>query len=354
MDDLDSNILRCSDECYRIFGFEPGTVKVTPATALRFVHPDDRAGFVTSMREALSTGKICTSEHRIVRPDGSVRMVHARGELLRDPAGKLPLRVVGTTQDVTERTEAREEIERLNADLERRVAERTAQLEAANHDLESFAYSASHDLRAPLRAINGYAQILLAEEHAGLGDEAQRSLLRIEQSARRMDGLIDGLLALSRLGRRSPEIEAVDVRQIVDEAIDELGVAGATGIDFSIGELPHCLADPSLLRQVFVNLVGNAVKFSRGRKPARIGVECRVVGGERVWCVRDNGIGFEMREAPRLFGVFQRLPTDESYEGTGLGLAIVDRIVKRHGGRIWVDSAPDQGTTFSFTLDRRP
>ncbi len=349
-DDLGSNSLRCSDECYRLFGLEPGG-DITPEGSLSSVHPDDREKLVAALRHAIETRGVYSSEHRIVRPDGSVRIMHARAELECDPATGAPLRLIGTTQDITERGRAREEIQRLNQELERRVVERTAQLEAANRDLEAFTYSVSHDLRAPLRAINGYAKILLEEQSQPLDENGQRSLRRIESSARRMDGLIDGLLSLSRLGRRPTEIAQIAPRPIVEEALDELGIGSQTpGVEIVIGDLPDCHADPALLRQVFVNLVGNAAKFSRDRSPARIEIGCRSDHDEQVWFVRDNGIGFDMNHAPDVFGVFQRLHTAEHYEGTGVGLAIVDRIVKRHGGRVWAEAAPDRGAAFYFTL----
>jgi PAS domain S-box-containing protein len=351
-EDLDSNILRCSDECYRIFGFEPGSVEVTPQGSISFVHPDDRTQLLSALRKALATGTVYSSEHRIVRPDGTETVVHARGEIELDPETGKPQRLVGTTQDVTERSRVREQIQHLNEELEGRVAERTAQLEAANRDLEAFAYSVSHDLRAPLRAINGYAGILKEESEASLTDMGRTSLERIAFSVRRMDGLIDGLLALSRLGRRATEIREISPRAIVDEALEEVGIGhGRPGVEVVVGDLPVLRADAALLRQVFVNLLGNAVKFSRERDPAVIEVGCRRADGKQVWYVRDNGIGFDMRHAPKVFDVFQRLESAEVYEGTGIGLAIVDRIVRRHGGRIWVDSAPDRGTTFCFTMD---
>jgi PAS domain S-box-containing protein len=350
-DDLDSNILRCSDECYRLFGLEPGSVEVTAKGSISFVHPDDRAQLVKALRQALATGTVYSNEHRIVRADGTEIVVYARGEIEFDPETGKPLRLVGTTQDVTERSRVREQIQRLNEELEGRVAERTSQLEAANRDLEAFAYSVSHDLRAPLRAINGYSEILREESGNALTEMGRTSLERIAFSVRRMDGLIDGLLALSRLGRRATEIREISPRPIVEEALEEVGLRGETSrAEVIVGNLPKCRADAALLRQVFVNLVGNAAKFSRDRDPAVIEIGCRRTDGENVWFVRDNGIGFDMRHAPKVFDVFQRLTSAEAYEGTGVGLAIVDRIIRRHGGRIWAESAPNRGATFYFTL----
>ena len=349
--DVGRSPLRASDECFRIFGVEPGSMELTPEITMSYVHPDDRTALTEEMVGAVRERRIYSFEHRIVRPDGIERHVHVRGEIVEDPRTGRPSRIIGTTQDITERVHAREQIQHLNEDLERRVADRTAQLEAANRDLEAFAYSVSHDLRAPLRAINGYAKILIDDGIDALAEPGRAALLRIEASARRMDSLIDGLLALSRLGRGLAEVREVDPRPIVDEALEEAGIhQGSQDIEILIGELPVCRADPALLRQVFVNLIGNAVKFSRDRQPARIEVGSAIEDGRRIWRVRDNGIGFDMRDAAQLFDVFHRLNPADSYEGSGVGLAIVERIVRLHGGRVWAESAPDHGAAFYFTF----
>lgn len=351
MDDLDSHVLRCSDECYRIFGLEPGSVEVTAGLSFSMVHPDDRARLVAALREAISSGSVYSCESRVLRPDGTEIVTHARGEIVFDPGTGKPLRVIGTTQDITEISRAREEIRQFNDELEARVAERTSQLAAANRDLEAFAYSVSHDLRAPLRAIHGYAGILMEDATAELDATGQRALERIAVSVRRMDELIDGLLALSSLGRRPTQIDTVSSRRMVEEALEEAGIPLDGGdVEVVLGSLPECRADPALLRQVFVNLLGNAAKFSRGHCRARIEVDCAIQDGRPVWCVRDNGIGFDAAETERLFEIFERLPAASGVDGTGIGLAIVDRIVRRHGGRVWAESEPGRGASFYFTL----
>ena len=342
--------LVCSQECFRIFGLEPGDIEVTPELFFSFVHPDDRVGLTHALRSAIDSGSVYAYEFRITRTDGEERVIFVRGEILTGVDSAKP-RLSGTTQDITERVLGRREIQRLNEELEERVAIRTAELEAANRDLEAFSYSVSHDLRAPLRAINGYAKILLEEETGGLDQDGQLALRRIAASARRMDGLIDGLLTLSRLGRRPTRVQTVATRPILREALDEVGLElGRQGVEVVVGDLPDCRADPALLRQIFVNLIGNAAKFSRDRSPARIEVGCRSIDGEQVWYVRDNGIGFDMNHAPKIFEVFRRLRGAEEYEGTGVGLAIVDRIVRLHGGRVWTEAVPEAGATFYFTL----
>jgi|SRR5581483_10231744 len=250
-----------------------------------------------------------------------------------------------------ERKHAQDQIRRLNLDLERRVIERTAQLEAANYELESFAYAISHDLRAPLRAVNGFTQMLLEDYAPQLPDEAQRKLRVIHDRAIHMGNLIDGLLVLSRVGRHSLQKTTVAPLNLVREALEELHAEQqGRRVEIAIGALPACQADPVLLRQVFVNLLSNALKYSGNKEIARIEVGSRNENGRCVYYIRDNGAGFDPRYTGRLFGVFQRLHLADEFEGMGIGLSIVQRIIHRHGGRVWAEGAVDQGATFSFTL----
>lgn len=253
--------------------------------------------------------------------------------------------------DVTERRRAVEQIRAMQEGLEHTVKERTHDLESAVQELEAFSYSISHDLRAPLRSIRSFSD-LLASEHAGrLPAEGRRQLDFVRKGAERMSRLIDDLLQFSRTGRRTIEKQPVDPGKIAREALAEQGIDSGEDVEVSIGSLPMVNADPALFRQVLVNLISNAVKYSRSRKPARIEIGSLAGSrGETVFYVRDNGVGFDMRYADRLFGVFQRLHPAQEYEGTGVGLAIVQRIVRRHGGQVWAESAPDRGATFYFTL----
>lgn len=243
----------------------------------------------------------------------------------------------------------------LTGDLERRVEERTAQLQASNEELEAFSYTVAHDLRAPLRAIDGFSRIL-REEGGGLSSaEAQRYLELVGKNAVDMGNLIDGLLAFSRLGRQAIPMSVISPAEAARAAADKL-VAGLPGrkVEIEIAEMPRCRANAILLEQVYANLLGNAVKFSRDREVARVQVgylSSEVSGKDRpVFYVRDFGIGFEMKSASQLFGVFRRLHGAGEFEGSGAGLAIVRRIVQRHGGEAWAEAAPDQGATFYFTL----
>jgi two-component system sensor histidine kinase/response regulator len=238
-----------------------------------------------------------------------------------------------------------------NAQLEQSVRERQMALEAANKELEAFSYSVSHDLRAPLRTISGYSEILLSDHAGSLSAPGQRLLNNVRAGAQRMERLIEDLLSFSRLGRQPLSKQPVQIdqlaRQVIEEHRDSLD---GRDVDIRIDPAPVCAGDASLLKQVLANLLTNAIKFTRDRKPARIEVGSRTEGNDVVFHVRDNGAGFDMKYASKLFGVFQRLHSSEEFEGTGIGLSIVQRIVQRHGGRVWAEAQPGQGATFFFSL----
>jgi light-regulated signal transduction histidine kinase (bacteriophytochrome) len=231
-----------------------------------------------------------------------------------------------------------------------------ARLEEANRELESFSYSVSHDLRAPLRHIEGYIAMLVEDTQGTLSAEAQRYLKVIRDAARQMGELIDDLLAFSRAGRAAMRETHCELDALVSQAIRDLEMSTrGRNIVWTVPALPAVKADPSMLRQVFVNLLGNAVKYTRPRDPARIEIGCAgEENGQAVLFVRDNGVGFDMQYADKLFGVFQRLHRADEFEGTGIGLANVRRIIARHGGRVWAEAAPDHGATFYFTLRLSP
>jgi light-regulated signal transduction histidine kinase (bacteriophytochrome) len=240
----------------------------------------------------------------------------------------------------------------MNAELEQRVHTRTAELLVANKELESFSYSVSHDLRAPLRHVQGYAEMLATASAGSLSDKAQRYLQTIIDASADMAQLIDDLLAFSRMGRSEMRGVQVNLDEVVGDTIRELGTTvRERQISWNVGPLPGVKGDLAMLKQVFVNLVGNAVKYTSKRERAEISIgHLGDEEGQPVFFVRDNGAGFDMRYVQKLFGVFQRLHRADEFEGTGIGLAIVGRIVARHGGRIWAEGAVGSGAAFYFTL----
>ena len=253
--------------------------------------------------------------------------------------------------DITRQKEAQEQILQLNESLEQRVVERTRQFEAANRELESFSYSVSHDLRAPLRSIHGFSQALVDDYSEILSGEAKNFLERIHNSAHKMGTLIDALLNLSRTNRQDINPTKTNLTTLAQEVFDEMYVGSHDQcVEFLLTDLPAVNVDYTLFRQVFVNLIGNAIKYSRYRKLAKIEVGTLEKNGEQIIFVRDNGAGFDMRYVDKLFGTFQRLHHEGEFEGTGIGLATVQRIIHRHGGRIWAEAEVDKGATFYFTV----
>jgi signal transduction histidine kinase/FixJ family two-component response regulator len=238
-----------------------------------------------------------------------------------------------------------------NRELEQRVTERTRDLESANAELEAFSYSVSHDLRAPLRVVDGYCQMFLTEHGAGVSDDGRKLLENASEGVKRMGELIESLLTFSRFARQPIEKRQVNVSDVVARVVAQSrSDPRNAAVEVVLGELPECSGDPSLLEQVFTNLIANAFKFSRGRDAARVQVSGELRGGEVEYVVRDNGVGFDMKYASKLFGVFQRLHSRGEFEGTGIGLSIVQRIVQRHGGRVWARSEPGSGAAFYFAL----
>jgi len=246
-----------------------------------------------------------------------------------------------------ERKRAEDAVNRLNEDLDRRATE----LEAANKELEAFSYSVSHDLRAPLRAIDGFSRILMEEHAPQLAPKALRYLKLVRDNTRQMGNLVDDLLAFSRLSRQPLKKQSVKTDALIHRALDELRAeTNGRQVEFTVSEMPECQADPNLLKQVWINLLSNAIKYTSKREAARIEIGWKKENDEQVFFVKDNGVGFDMMYAHKLFGIFQRLHRSEDYEGTGVGLAIIQRIVHRHGGRVWAESQVDDGAAFYFSL----
>ena len=325
------------------------------ATGLGWIfalHPDDRERTAEIWLMAVKNRSFYETEYRIRRLGGEYRWMAVHGVPVLEADG-LIREWVTTCADIHDRKLAEKEVLTLNRELEQRVAERTAELEAANRELEAFAYSVSHDLRAPLRAVTGFSRILMEEYAPQLPAEAQHYLEAAQRNAAQMGELIDDLLAFSRLSRQPLRTQPVAPAELVRQVLRELHRdQEGRQMEITVGELPVCQGDPRLLKQVLVNLLSNGFKYTRTREVARIEVGALNPDGAAgpVYYVRDNGIGFDMRYSSKLFGVFQRLHGMLEYPGTGVGLAIVQRIVHRHGGRVWAEAAVNQGATFYFVL----
>ena len=342
---------RWSDEQFRIFGYEPQSFAPSYGTFIQALHPDDRDRVLIAVKKTLDEQALYDLECRIMRPNGEIRFVQCCGNVYRDQAGQ-SVRMAGTVLDITERKRVEEEITLLNADLERRVSQRTAELKAANKELESFSYSVSHDLRAPLRSIDGFSQALLEDCADKLDEPGKDALRRVRVASQRMGKLIDDLLQLSGLMRSELQRRSVDMSDLALASATEVrNIWPGRQVKLIIAPGLHAEGDQQLLRIVFDNLLGNAWKFTSKREQATIEVGAISHNGTTAYFVRDNGAGFDMAYSDKLFGAFQRLHAMADYPGTGIGLATVQRIIHRHGGRVWAEGKVDEGATFYFTLD---
>ncbi|MBI5471019.1 MAG: PAS domain S-box protein [Ignavibacteriae bacterium] len=345
----DGRYLELNEAYTQLVGYQRDELLGHPTSDFHlYLHPDQRAELVQRLH---ATGSIRNYEAIIQTKPGDTRTVIASLELVlfNNEAA-----ILSTFIDITDRKNAEREIQKLNAELEERVRERTAELEGMNDELESFSYSVSHDLRAPVRHISGFVE-LLNKSASGLDEKSRHYLTTIANAARQMGTLIDELLAFSRMGRAALQKTEVHIDQLVQQVMADLHV-DTTGrnIDWRIGFLPPVFADRTLLKSVVTNLISNAVKFTSTRPTAVIEISAHQPDAhEVVYAVRDNGVGFDMQYVEKLFGLFQRLHGTHEFEGTGVGLANVRRIIHRHGGRAWAEGVPDGGAAFYFSLPLR-
>ena len=304
---------------------------------LDFVHPDDHAATLSEVERQVVRGeKVLLFENRYRHKDGLYRVLSWKS--VPQPGGMM----YATARDVTDLKRSEEELK-----------ERADQIEAANKELEAFSYSVSHDLRAPLRHIDGFVDLLQKNGASNLDEKSRRYLNTIADSAKQMGLLIDDLLMFSRMGRVEMQKHTLNIEQLVKETIENLAPdMKGREVSWKIASFPQIHGDPAMLRQVFINLLGNALKYSRNRPSTQIEIGCTEEKEETVFFVKDNGVGFDMQYADKLFGVFQRLHSSDDFEGTGIGLANVRRIVQRHGGKTWAEGTVDGGATFYFSLPR--
>jgi PAS domain S-box-containing protein len=339
--DREGNVIFANPAAMEGIGIDAGDL-ARGVNVFSVIAPEDRARARESFGAILKGGGSHGSEYTGLRSDGTTLPMLVYTAARYEDGAVAGVR--GSFVDIGRLKEIEAEMRQLNAELEERVRRRT-------HDLESFTYSVSHDLRAPLRAIDGYSAILESSIGPGLKEKDQHYLEEVRRTVRQMGGLIEGLLGLSRLDRQELVREEIAPAPMVIEVIsDALEQEPGRKVEVTVGDLPPCSADPAMLRQVFVNLVGNAVKFTRQAEEPRVEIGATVIGHETAYFVRDNGVGFNQADAEKVFRPFQRLRRADEFEGSGIGLATVERIVNRHGGRIWAESTPGEGSTFYFTL----
>lgn len=336
---VDNSII-WDDYLHPLFGLTPNTFPGRFEDLLQLVHPDDRDHVKDVVAETLEKDAPYDTEYHVIWPDGTMRVLASRGKVYRDPAGK-PVRMAGVSWDVTEEKRAKEQLRTLLAELER-----------SNKELEQFAYVASHDLQEPLRMVSSYTQLLEQRYRDKLDDDAREFINYAVDGARRMQRLINDLLEFSRVSTRGRRLEPVDANEVLGTVRANLSAAiEDAGALVTNEELPTVMADPTQLGQLLQNLIANAIKF-RGAESPRVHIAAGEQAGEWVFAVRDNGIGIDPDYFDRIFVIFQRLHATADYPGTGIGLAVCKRIAERNGGRIWVESKPGNGATFSFSIPK--
>jgi PAS domain S-box-containing protein len=346
---LEGVILYASPACRTMLGYEPH--EMVGQSAYVFTHPDDYEHIGARISEMVQNRSVQVTSCRMLHKQGHVVWVEIAAQCTYDAQTGEPQEIIGIDRDITERKQAEEEIQRLHHTVQQRAQE----LEAANRELEAFSYSVSHDLQTPLRVVDGFCEILTELAPPTLPAAMLHYIERIRHNVQRMQQLIDGLLTLSQLSRQQLSYQRVEVAVLAQQVYNEIRQSyPAQQSELVLGNVPACQADPLLLRQVLANFMSNAFKFTRTRTISyiEVGAQQDEDSDDTIYYVRDNGIGFDSRHATRIFGLFQRLHRPEEFAGTGAGLAIAQRIIHRHGGRIWAEAEVNQGATFYFTLPR--
>jgi len=346
--DREGNTIFISPVVGDLYGYTPEEIYSDHGLWLGRVHPDDIERVIKAFQALFTENKKFDIEYRIQRKDGVWIWLHDRSIHTYEKDGKRY--ADGVFSDITEREQVVENIRKLNEDLKRR----TVELEAANKELETYSYSVSHDLRAPLRAIDGFSRVLLEDYYEKLDEEGKRVLNIIRANTNKMGRLIDDLLSFSRLGGQEIRMSEIEMVKLTKAAFEELkSIAQERKVQFNVKALPTAHGDQAMIRQVLANFLSNAIKFTKPKEVAMIEVGSFSEKNENVYYVKDNGVGFDMQYVNKLFQVFQRLHGAEEFEGTGVGLAVVQHIIHRHGGRVWAEGKVNEGATFYFTLPRQ-
>jgi len=341
-----------SEACLNVTGYSSQEFASDPYLWIKMVIPEERELVAGRSTKILEGKDLPPFEHHIICKNGTIRWISDTAIPKYDSNGLL-VSYDGVIKDITDRKMAEEEINKLNEELEQRVIRRTAQLEAANKEMESFSYSVSHDLRAPLRHINGFADILISEYYNQLPHDARHYLNTISDSARKMGTLIDDLLSFSRTGRAEIVRSTFNMSLVVEDALSQIKPSVKDRkIDYIISPLPEVYSDYNLLRQVWINLIDNAVKYTKPKENALISIGFEEENDKLLFHISDNGVGFDMKYSQKLFGVFQRLHSSDQFDGTGIGLANVQRIILRHGGTVWANAEVDKGASFFFSIPK--
>jgi PAS domain S-box-containing protein len=350
--DIENNKMYWGDGFESLFRYNLKSVKPDISTWKSHLHPDDIETVLKSLQQAIDnpTADQWEREYQYKKADGSYATVFDRARILRNQQGKA-IKIVGAMTDITERKRHEAEIKKLNNHLEQKVAERTEELVAANKGLESFSYSVSHDLRAPLRSIDGFSKALMEDYHNQLDDDGKKYLQRIRNATHTMAELIDDMLRLSTVSRQQLKKESINLSAMANEIIYDMFYNNSQ-VKPEIIVMPDMkvIADKHLLKIALHNMIENAVKFSSKNEHAKITIGYKNEGDTIIFFVQDNGIGFNMKHADKLFGAFQRIHSDSDFQGTGIGLSIVHKVIQRHGGNIWAEAEPNKGATFFFTL----
>jgi len=351
---LQSNKMYYSPKWKEMLGYSDNEITCFLNEWKQKIHPGDYKIVKEELRDLLAgNSRVLDSEHRLLCKNGQYKWIHATGKVMVLSNEGKPQRIIGTQRDITKRKQTEEEIIKLNNELEQRVRKRTEELQNAVKELEGFSYSVSHDLRAPLRAINGFLNILEEDHFENIDEEGKRLMKIIENNSRKMGQLIDDLLAFSRIGRADLQKVKIDMNPLIESIYkDFTNPILQETYTFIVNQLPKVEVDPVLMHQAWANLISNAIKFTSKMENPTIEIGYTENENFYEFYIKDNGVGFEMEYANKLFGVFERLHSYKEYEGTGVGLAITNRIIARHGGKIWAKSEIDKGATFYFSIPK--